>query len=53
VLLGRALLDRIGELRGDVGFRELLAGSRVRAFECGELCDPVDLDTPDQLNALQ
>jgi molybdenum cofactor cytidylyltransferase len=53
VLLGRDLLDRIGELRGDVGFRELLAGARVRAFECGELCDPVDVDTPDQLNALQ
>ncbi len=27
VLLGRALLDRAGELRGDVGFRDLLEGA--------------------------
>jgi CTP:molybdopterin cytidylyltransferase MocA len=52
VLLGRALLDRAGELRGDVGFRDLLSGARVREFECGDRCDPVDIDTPDQLSGL-
>ena len=52
VLLGRPLLARVDELRGDVGFRDLLAGARVREFECGDLCDPVDVDTVEQLNAL-
>jgi CTP:molybdopterin cytidylyltransferase MocA len=52
VLLGRSLLERAGELEGDVGFRDLLAGARVREFECGDLCDPVDVDTPEQLDAL-
>ncbi len=53
VLLARPLLERVDELRGDVGFRDLLSGARVREFECGDLCDPVDVDTLDQLNALQ
>jgi CTP:molybdopterin cytidylyltransferase MocA len=52
VLLGRALLARAEELRGDVGFRDLLAGARVRQFECGDLCDPVDVDTREELDAL-
>ena len=52
VLLARPLLARVGELRGDVGFRELLAGARVREFECGDLCDPVDIDTREELDAL-
>ena len=53
VLLGRSLLERAGELEGDVGFRDLLTGARVREFECGDLCDPVDVDTVQQLNALR
>jgi CTP:molybdopterin cytidylyltransferase MocA len=52
VLLGRRLLDRAGELRGDVGFRDLLAGQRVRRFEAGHLCDPVDIDTQEELARL-
>jgi molybdenum cofactor cytidylyltransferase len=52
VLLAAPLLARSDELRGDVGFRELLAGARVREFECGELCDPVDVDTREELDAL-
>jgi molybdenum cofactor cytidylyltransferase len=53
VLLTRPLLARVGELRGDVGFRALLEGARVRRFECGELCDPVDVDTRAELDALR
>jgi CTP:molybdopterin cytidylyltransferase MocA len=52
VLLGRPLLARVDELRGDVGFRDLLSGTRVREFECGDLCDPVDVDTREELDAL-
>jgi CTP:molybdopterin cytidylyltransferase MocA len=47
VLLGRALLDRAGELRGDAGFRDLL--DRVREVEVGELADPTDIDTREEL----
>jgi molybdenum cofactor cytidylyltransferase len=53
VLLERALLARVLELRGDVGARDLLAGARVRAWECGHLCDPIDIDTPDELEVLR
>jgi molybdenum cofactor cytidylyltransferase len=47
VALTRRLLDRVGELRGDEGFRGLLAGA-VR-FEAGHLCDPTDIDTREEL----
>jgi molybdenum cofactor cytidylyltransferase len=49
VLLGRALLDRAGELEGDAGFRVLLEGARVGAFEAGHLADPTDIDTREEL----
>ena len=52
-LLARPLIARVGELRGDVGFRDLLEGARVRRFECGELCDPVDVDTREALDGLR
>jgi CTP:molybdopterin cytidylyltransferase MocA len=52
VLLGRALLDRVGELRGDVGFRDLLAQARVREVEAGALADPADIDTREELARL-
>ena len=52
VLLTRRLLARAGELRGDVGFRDLLSGQRVRRFEAGHLCDPVDIDTREELARL-
>jgi molybdenum cofactor cytidylyltransferase len=52
VLLTRTLLARVGELRGDVGFRDLLEGARVRPFECAHLCDPTDVDTRAELDAL-
>jgi CTP:molybdopterin cytidylyltransferase MocA len=52
VVLGRRLLARAGELRGDTGFRDLLAAERVRRFEAGHLCDPVDIDTQEELERL-
>jgi molybdenum cofactor cytidylyltransferase len=51
VALRRPLLDRVGELSGDVGFRDLLASPRVHALECGHLCDPADIDTREELEA--
>jgi molybdenum cofactor cytidylyltransferase len=52
VLLTRPLLARVDELRGDVGFRDLLSDARLREFECGDLCDPADVDTREELDAL-
>jgi molybdenum cofactor cytidylyltransferase len=49
VLLGRRMLDRMGELRGDAGFRTLLDGARVRYFEASQLADPTDIDTREEL----
>ena len=52
VLLGRELLDRAGELRGDVGFRELLRDVDVCEVEVGGLADPADVDTREELARL-
>jgi CTP:molybdopterin cytidylyltransferase MocA len=49
VLLRRPLLERAGELRGDVGFRDLLRNARVREVEVGHLADPADIDTREEL----
>jgi CTP:molybdopterin cytidylyltransferase MocA len=49
VVLTRRLLDRADELEGDVGFRWLLEGQRVKRFEAGHLCDPADIDTREEL----
>jgi CTP:molybdopterin cytidylyltransferase MocA len=49
ILLGRALLDRAGELRGDVGFRPLLDRANVLTAETGHLADPRDVDTREEL----
>jgi molybdenum cofactor cytidylyltransferase len=49
VLLTRRLLDRADEVEGDVGFRWLLEGQRIRRFEAGHLCDPTDIDTREEL----
>jgi molybdenum cofactor cytidylyltransferase len=53
VALGRAILLRVEQLRGDVGARELLGHATVRTFEAGRLCDPADVDTPEELEALR
>jgi len=49
VLLGRQLLDRVGELEGDAGFAPLLGHVRVTEFEAGHLADPTDIDTREEL----
>ena len=53
MLLERRLLDHVGELDGDMGARELLVGPHVRPWECGRLCDPTDIDTPERLEEVQ
>jgi len=52
VVLERALLDRVGSLSGDTGARELLDGADVLEVECQGVANPVDIDTPDVLEAL-
>jgi molybdenum cofactor cytidylyltransferase len=47
--LTRRLLDRAGDLSGDVGFRDLLGGQTVYRFEAAHLCDPADIDTREEL----
>jgi molybdenum cofactor cytidylyltransferase len=53
VALSRAMLPGVAKLRGDVGARELLGSARVRTFEAARLCDPVDVDTPEELEGLR
>jgi molybdenum cofactor cytidylyltransferase len=53
VALGRAILPGVAQLRGDVGARELLGHATVRTFEAAHLCDPGDVDTPQDLEALR
>jgi molybdenum cofactor cytidylyltransferase len=50
VLLGRGLLERAAELRGDTGFRDLLRGART--VDLTGLADPADVDTDEQRRAL-
>jgi molybdenum cofactor cytidylyltransferase len=51
VVIRRPLLERAGELRGDAGFRDLLGGAAE--IECADLADPLDIDTPDDLEVVQ
>jgi molybdenum cofactor cytidylyltransferase len=53
VALGRALLGEVRTLRGDRGARDLLTGPGVKMVEAGHLCRPDDVDTTDQLEAIQ
>jgi molybdenum cofactor cytidylyltransferase len=53
VALSRAMLPGVAKLRGDVGARELLGSASVRTFEAGRLCDPTDVDTPEELEGLR
>jgi CTP:molybdopterin cytidylyltransferase MocA len=53
VLLERRLLDHVSELDGDIGARKLLVGPHVWPWECGRLCDPIDIDTPERLQEVQ
>jgi CTP:molybdopterin cytidylyltransferase MocA len=53
VALHRRLLDRVGELRGDAGARELLRDADVRELDASGWPDAGDVDTPDALDALR
>jgi molybdenum cofactor cytidylyltransferase len=53
VALSRTLLDRVGDLHGDVGARDLLRGARVREVEALHLARPDDVDTPEELEAIR
>jgi CTP:molybdopterin cytidylyltransferase MocA len=52
VVLGRRVLDALGELEGDHGARELLSRFRVRTWEAGHLCSAADVDTQEELSRL-
>ena len=49
MLIKRELFDRIADLAGDTGARDLLELAGVAKVECGHLADPHDVDTPDDL----
>jgi molybdenum cofactor cytidylyltransferase len=49
VLLRRALLERVGELRGDVGFRSLLECANIVEVELAGVANPRDIDTKEEL----
>lgn len=51
VLIKRALFEQVRSLRGDEGARDLLAAAGVQELECGHLCRPEDIDTPEDLEA--
>jgi CTP:molybdopterin cytidylyltransferase MocA len=53
VVMPRSLFAGAMELRGDEGARELLEEARVRRVEVGHLCEPTDVDTPEDLQSLQ
>ena len=52
VVLGPAVIEAAGELRGDQGARELLARFNVRRWDARHLADATDVDTPEELQAL-
>ena len=51
VVLRRGLLERVRELRGDHGFRDLLADAAT--VECGDIADPRDIDTREDLEVVR
>jgi molybdenum cofactor cytidylyltransferase len=53
VVLTRELMKRAMDLTGDLGARELLEHARTLRVEVGHLCEPADVDTPADLDALR
>jgi molybdenum cofactor cytidylyltransferase len=51
VVLRRPVLARVGELRGDSGFRDLFG--EVTEVECADLADPTDIDTQADLEVVR
>ena len=52
VLLKRPVFPLVRELRGDVGARPVLEQVRIREVEAAHLCNPLDIDTPADLEAI-
>ena len=53
VVMPRSLFESAMRLEGDEGAKELLEEARVRRVEVGHLCEPCDIDTPADLDALR
>lgn len=53
VLLESSLLERVPDLRGDVGARQLLAEATIVSVPCEDVADPIDIDTPARLEELE
>ena len=52
VVFGRAVMDAVGTIEGDVGAREILANFRVNRWDAGHLASAVDVDTQEELSKL-
>lgn len=52
VLIKRPLFPLLRELRGDVGARPVLEQQRIGKLEAAHLCDPMDIDTRADLEAI-
>lgn len=46
----RSALPRLLELEGDVGARQIVTELRVREVACDDVADPLDVDTPTDLD---
>jgi CTP:molybdopterin cytidylyltransferase MocA len=53
VLIKRELFTAVAELHGDTGARDLLDRCGAARVECGRLCRPDDVDTPEDLASLR
>ena len=53
VLLERRLFERLRDVTGDHGARNLLISMRTREVPCDDLGGGQDVDTPAQLDALR
>jgi molybdenum cofactor cytidylyltransferase len=53
VLLERELFDRLRDVSGDHGARNLLMSVRTREIPCDDLGNGADVDTPAELDALR
>ncbi len=53
VVLPRSRFGLVTHLRGDEGLRSILGGHAATRVEVGHLADPVDVDIPEHLEALQ
>ena len=53
VVLPRSRFGLVARLSGDAGLRSILGGQGTTRVEVGHLADPVDVDRPEHLEALQ